>query len=326
MDARFPSFPFLVDLRLADVYASNLYGLLSKCAPTLRLLCLHGVKSDPPTKFLPAPVSGVVKDALPVLCFPRLTWMEICSTSPFWVAPQVNSSSFLAEAPLLDNISFAAQNVFDADRAARNGKWQTHSPCTSLTAQVLTSLFRTSPKLRRLELNGTNVTLDMLSASLPHASPTLSELHLCDVASDALINHLDIHVPNLEYLDVRTDQPGTRITVPPPVSLAYIARLPPSLGKVPRTRRPSQSPTSSVCSLSPTNPLQPPRSMRCRTSSVDYSFHFRQPKSSTYRFTSSSTVLPMHPPSPNKNKKSSTSGVRTPFLPRSTYWSRPSRA
>lgn len=218
MDASFPAFPNLRNIKLSEVVCSNLYGLL-KASGNLERLWLHSVTSDPPTKFLPAPANSGPKDPPPPLSLPYLKEVQTCGNSPIlWAAPRNDSPDFMTETPLLESASWGPQLRYDVDAAMERDDDTSLPAADRLSGEMLSNLFRNSPSLVSLNLKLSNATVPMLSASLPYAPPTLKKLVLVGTAaaSNSLIDTLHTLTPNLSYLDV---QDGS-VTIPALARLA----------------------------------------------------------------------------------------------------------
>ncbi|GAA5853136.1 hypothetical protein JCM8547_000214 [Rhodosporidiobolus lusitaniae] len=203
MDGNYPSLPNLRKLQLCSVKCSNLYGLLSKCAGTLELLKLLGVSADPSNRFLPPPPVGGTKDLPPVLELPRLADLQLAgyNTPSLYTSPTQTTSHFSTSTPVLKRCSFSSQPLFDPDVSDEGDPVD---PLQSLTTESLSTLFRNSPWLSKLDLTGTSVTEAMLIASLPFAGSALTALRIGETpaATDSLIDRLSNLMPQLRWLDV----------------------------------------------------------------------------------------------------------------------------
>lgn len=201
----------------SDAQVCNLYGLLQKCSATLEVLMLIGVRSNPPINFVPAPSDGSQKDLPPTLALPYLSELTLSgyqsvNTAYLWTAPTLTTANFLVEALALKKVDFGDQTSSDGE--------QEFEALSALTQEGLTTFFRDSPSLVQCKLAGTNATADMLIATLPHASATLTKLHLGYNATDAVIDRLHILVPNLNYLNVSAEGGGSQATLPALAQLA----------------------------------------------------------------------------------------------------------
>ncbi|GAA5900072.1 hypothetical protein JCM6882_002606 [Rhodosporidiobolus microsporus] len=223
MDGNYASFPRLRVIKLYEVKCSNLYGLLSKCAATLETLWLRRVTADPSNRFLPPAANGGVKDLPPVLELPRLNDVSLAGalTPMLWVAPTQNTSHFIVSSPVLKSASFATRPLF---ATTEDGEYEADG-IHNLTVEGLSTLFRNSPWLAKLDLTGTNVTSELLVSSLPSSSASLTHLKLgeTNAATDAFIDRLHVLVPQLQWIDVygREGYSVQKVTV---MALARLAK------------------------------------------------------------------------------------------------------
>lgn len=200
--------------RYRDAQVCNLYGLLSKCSATLETLALQLVRTNPPIQFLPTPADGSQKDLPPELSLPYLNQLTLCGHStPFlWTAPTLTTSHFLIQALALKKVDFGRQTSGDGEE-----EWEA---LYNLTQEGLSTFFRDSPSLQSLKLAETNVTTEMLVATLPTASRHLTRLHLGYNATDALVDRLHVLVPSLNYLNVVNEGGESQVSLPALARLA----------------------------------------------------------------------------------------------------------
>ncbi|GAA6044031.1 hypothetical protein JCM8097_004314 [Rhodosporidiobolus ruineniae] len=204
MDGNYPAFPELRVLKLFEVKCSNLYGLLTKCASTLEKLVLRRVAADPSNRYLPPPPGGGDKDLAPVLDLPRLDDLQLAGagTPVLYIAPTATTSHFVVSTPVLRRAVFSSRTQFDP-QVSDDGD-PVIEAVSSLTTEALSTLFRNSTWLSKLDLSGSNVTAEMLESGLPFASSSLTWLSLGETpaATDSFIDHLHSLAPQLEWLDV----------------------------------------------------------------------------------------------------------------------------
>ncbi|BGP19566.1 hypothetical protein JCM10213_000166 [Rhodosporidiobolus nylandii] len=204
MDGNYAEFPALRVLKLSGVKCSNLYGLLSKCAGTLETLVLRGVASDPANRFLPPAPQGD-KDLPPTLDLPRLSTCSLAgiSTPLLWLAPTQTTPHFTTTCPVLKTLTLSQALHHDQAQADEDGEGL-FPAVRSVSTEALSTLFRNSGWLARLDLSCTNVTVDMLVSSFPFSCASLNSLRLGETpaATDAFVDRLDTLVPQLKWLDV----------------------------------------------------------------------------------------------------------------------------
>ncbi|BGP51198.1 hypothetical protein JCM10450v2_007127 [Rhodotorula kratochvilovae] len=202
MDSMLPEFPNLRTFKLFKVRVCNLYGLLVK-ATQLETLWLRTVQSDPANRFLPPAADGGLKDVPPPLELPALRHLCIAGASPLlWIPPTQTTSHFVVVTPFLQTVDLGEQHNFHIDDDGEQGLYP---PTSNLTKEALSTLFRNSPHLAKLNLTHHSASTDILSPALQCAPETLTTLLIggTTFASDAFIERLGPKIlPNLEWLDV----------------------------------------------------------------------------------------------------------------------------
>lgn len=124
-------------------------------------------------------------------------------TPSLWVHPLPTSSGFSIAAPAVQKICLSWQfSLFSLpDDPYDPGRI---SPTAPLDEKALSTLFRDTPKLEKLNLTGCTLPFGTLVAALRSASPTLTTLCVggTEAATNELIDALDALVPTLRWLDV----------------------------------------------------------------------------------------------------------------------------
>ena len=137
---------------------------------------------------------------------PVLEELEICgqNTPLLWVVPSETSSSFMTDTPALELVDFGPHEYFHHGIDDEYDDDETISACKDLNSTALIAMFRHSPLLKAINLKRTNVTPEMLVASLPDAPTSLVHLSMggTTACNDSFVDRLAHLVPQLEELDV----------------------------------------------------------------------------------------------------------------------------
>ncbi|BGP57849.1 hypothetical protein JCM8202v2_005498 [Rhodotorula sphaerocarpa] len=191
---------------VAPVECCNLYGLLRNASNTLQKLWLFDVRADPASRHLTAASSAAGEKDWPLkLELPALSDLRVAGaqTPSLWVHPLPTSSGFSIAAPAVQKICLSWQlSLFSLpDDPYDPGRI---SPAAPLDEKALSTLFRDTPKLEKLNLTGCTLPFGTLVAALRSASPALTTLCVggTEAATNELIDRLDALVPTLRWLDV----------------------------------------------------------------------------------------------------------------------------
>lgn len=137
---------------------------------------------------------------------PALQELEICgqSTPLLWVVPDETASPFMTDTPALESVDFGPHKYFHSGGDDDYDDDDMISGCNTLTSNALIAMFRHSPLLKALNLKRTNVTPEILIASLPDAPSSLFHLSIggTTACTDSFVDRLAHLVPQLEELDV----------------------------------------------------------------------------------------------------------------------------
>ena len=137
---------------------------------------------------------------------PVLEELEICgqNTPLLWVVPSETSSSFMTDTPALELVDFGPHKYFHHGIDDEYDDDETISACKNLDSTAMIAMFRHSPLLKAINLKRTNVTAEMLVASLPDAPTSLVHLSMggTTACNDSFVDRLAHLVPQLEELDV----------------------------------------------------------------------------------------------------------------------------
>lgn len=230
-DETFPAFPQMTSLILSRVWAPNLYGLIQSCARTLKYLKLHQVHASSPNGYRRSTAQAQVLDGPPILHLPRLISIESTATSPnLWSMPRPGQAPFLIVAPMLQFADFGSQ-PFDPLCISRSlGDDSTDNSLSSfapleMSQTSISTLLRTSPKIKMLRLGRTILDAEPLLHALSYASDNLETLDVRTLRITYLLDQLHTVIPNLSRLDLAQQYRNHDTVVSLPALARFVDRI-----------------------------------------------------------------------------------------------------